>query len=395
LPQFLAGESGPHQPEIKRGETTPPKPYTENTLLGAMETAGKLVDDEQLREMLKEKGLGTPATRAAIIETLLKRGYVERNKKTLTATDLGRYLIAVVQDPDLKSPELTGQWEGKLRQIEAGRLEADRFLEDIVQYTRRIVSHDPRAPVDETRFGDCPRCGRAVIQGKRGFGCSGWREGCPFVLWPEYQGRPLSVDDIRHLLQRRRLARPWQTEAGERLLVLTDSGAICEIPMPDKSLQRGGGKSGERGKPRRGRGTFSRRPGSKRSEPPGLDQDPARGKAPRRRKSSKTPPPEPREEIPAEADSPDDAAPLGACPLCGAAMIERPKSFSCSSPGGDCRFVIWKSIAGKTITARIARTLIATGQTGTLDGFQSKKGKPFTARLKLVDGQVKFDFNRQ
>ena len=113
LPEFRSGESGPHEPSIRRGETAPPKPYTEASLLGAMETAGKLVDDEQLKEALKEKGLGTPATRAAIIETLVERGYVIREKKALAATDLGRYLVALVQDRGLKSPELTGEWEAK------------------------------------------------------------------------------------------------------------------------------------------------------------------------------------------------------------------------------------------------------------------------------------------
>ena len=108
LPEFRPGESGPHEPFVRRGETTPPKAFTENTLLGAMETAGRLVEEEQLKEALKERGLGTPATRAAIIETLLDRGYITRDKKTLAATDLGRYLIAIVRDRALKSPELTG-----------------------------------------------------------------------------------------------------------------------------------------------------------------------------------------------------------------------------------------------------------------------------------------------
>ena len=98
LPAFTPGESGPHEPLIKQGETSPPHHFTENTLLGAMETAGKLVDDEQLKEALKSKGLGTPATRAAIIETLLKRRYIQRDKKKLLATDLGRYLVAIVRD---------------------------------------------------------------------------------------------------------------------------------------------------------------------------------------------------------------------------------------------------------------------------------------------------------
>ena len=113
LPEFRPGESGPHEPFVKKGETTPPKPYTESGLLGAMETAGRLVDDEALREALKEKGLGTPATRASIIETLLTRGYVVREKKAILATDAGRYLIALVRDRGLKSPELTGEWEAQ------------------------------------------------------------------------------------------------------------------------------------------------------------------------------------------------------------------------------------------------------------------------------------------
>lgn len=128
LPEFRSGESGPHEPFVRRGETTPPKPFTESTLLGAMETAGKLVTDEQLKEALKERGLGTPATRAAIIETLLARGYIVRMKKALAATDLGRYLVALVQDRALKSPELTGEWEAKLKEVERGQLDPRQFM---------------------------------------------------------------------------------------------------------------------------------------------------------------------------------------------------------------------------------------------------------------------------
>ena len=188
LPEFRPGESGPHEPFVRRGETTPPKPFTESTLLGAMETAGKLVDDEQLKEALKERGLGTPATRAAIIETLLARGYIVREKKALAATDLGRYLVALVRDRALKSPELTGEWEAKLKEIERGRLDPRQFMAEIVQYTGEVIRSGDAAAVDPTRLGDCPRCGRPVIEGRRGFGCSGWREGCPFVLWREYRG---------------------------------------------------------------------------------------------------------------------------------------------------------------------------------------------------------------
>ena len=245
LPEFRPGESGPHEPSVRRGETTPPKPYTEASLLGAMETAGKLVDDEQLKEALKEKGLGTPATRAAIIETLLERGYIAREKKALAATDLGRYLVALVQDRGLKSPELTGEWEAKLREVERGRLDPRRFMGEIARYTAEVIRSGDAAAIDPGRLGDCPRCGRPVIEGKRGFGCSGWKEGCPFVLWREYQGHPLGDDQVRELLQRRVLLRPVTIAgAGEVVLHLTDSGALTEIPVPTGGPRRPAGKAG-------------------------------------------------------------------------------------------------------------------------------------------------------
>ena len=227
LPEFRPGESGPHEPFVKKGETTPPKPYTEASLLGAMETAGRLVDDEALKEALREKGLGTPATRAAIIETLLARGYVVREKKAILATDAGRYLIALVRDRGLKSPELTGEWEANLREIERGRLNAAQFMAEIVRYAGGIIRAAEETTVDATRLGDCPRCGRPVIEGKRGFGCSGWKDGCSFVLWKEHRGRPLELAHIRELLQRRRGWRGgckfavWKTIAGKKISVRT------------------------------------------------------------------------------------------------------------------------------------------------------------------------------
>ena len=199
-----------------------------------MEAAGKLVDDEQLREVLKEKGIGTPATRASIIETLLKRDYIRREKRNLLATDLGRYLIAIVRDRDLKSPELTGQWEAKLRQIESGGLEPERFMEAIAKYTAQIIRSSEVAVVDHQRWGDCPRCGGQLIQGKQGYGCSAWKDGCKFVLWPTYKDRELEVSEIRELLQHGVLQRPIELAGvGQVILSMTDSGAITDIPVPE------------------------------------------------------------------------------------------------------------------------------------------------------------------
>ncbi|MEX6687297.1 DNA topoisomerase 3 [Danxiaibacter flavus] len=133
MPVFVVGESGPHEPKIHQGKTTPPKPFTEATLLRAMETAGKQVDDEEMRELMKDNGIGRPSTRANIIETLLRRKYIEKKKKNIFATQTGIDLIDTIQSELLKSPELTGQWERKLRLIEKGEYTIDTFKQELIQ----------------------------------------------------------------------------------------------------------------------------------------------------------------------------------------------------------------------------------------------------------------------
>ncbi len=140
LPEFCKGESGPHSPSVAQKMTTPPKPYTEATLLRAMETAGKLVDDEELRDALKENGIGRPSTRAAIIETLFQRHYVQRDKKNLVPTQKGRELVDIIREELLKSAELTGIWEKKLRQIERHEYEARLFIDEMKQMVGEVVS---------------------------------------------------------------------------------------------------------------------------------------------------------------------------------------------------------------------------------------------------------------
>jgi DNA topoisomerase-3 len=388
LPEFHTGESGPHEPFVRRGETTPPKPYTEGSLLGAMETAGKLVKEEQLKEALKERGLGTPATRASIIETLLERGYIARDKKTLAATDLGRYLVAIVQNRSLKSPELTGDWEAKLRQVEHGRLGPTEFMADIVRYTGEVIRSDDPASVDPARLGDCPRCGRPVISGKRGYGCSGWREGCPFVLWREHRGQPLSENQLRELLQRRVLGPLTIEGPAQVVLHLTDNGGLTEIPVPTGGRHRPA-KAGKlaRGAPKDPAG-------------PAASTGTRRQKDTRRRKDSATRRPDaaiddrspeiaPRPGEPTEGFAP---AALGPCPLCASDVVEQAKSYGCSGWKRGCRFTIWKTIAGKAIGLRAAQALLKSGRTALLKGFRSKAGKPFEARLKLEEGEVRFDF---
>jgi len=141
LPAFTVGEHGPHTPDFAEKMTTPPKPYTEATLLRAMETAGKTVENEELRDAMKENGIGRPSTRAAIIETLFKRNYVRKEKKNLIATQTGVELIGVIRDELLKSAELTGLWEKKLRQIERGEYEAGAFINELKEMAQKIVEN--------------------------------------------------------------------------------------------------------------------------------------------------------------------------------------------------------------------------------------------------------------
>lgn len=139
LPLFQEGESGPHEPFIHKGKTTAPKPYTEATLLRAMETAGKMVENEEMREVMKENGIGRPSTRASIIETLFKRKYIEKKKKNIFATETGISLIDTIKNDLLKSPELTGIWEHKLRQIERGTYEPQAFKDELFKMVREIT----------------------------------------------------------------------------------------------------------------------------------------------------------------------------------------------------------------------------------------------------------------
>ena len=198
LPLFVKGESGPHEPTLAEKWTSPPKPFTEATLLRAMETAGKLVDNDELRDALKENGIGRPSTRAAIIETLFKRDYVRKEKKNLIATNTGVELIQVIQEDLLKSAELTGMWEKKLRQVERGQYAAKDFLDELKAMVTEIVFNvksDNRRPGDVALVTPtpvmtaslegtiCPLCGKGtLLKGNTAYGCSEWKNGCSYRL---------------------------------------------------------------------------------------------------------------------------------------------------------------------------------------------------------------------
>ena len=178
LPAFMKGESGAHIPQLKEKTTTPPKYYTEATLLRAMETAGKTVENDELREAMKENGIGRPSTRAAIIEKLYQRKYIVKQGKSLRATETGINLIHLIISPLLKSAELTGLWEKKLREIERGEYTAQQFLDELKDMTSDVIRD-----VKTNKAGMlCPVCRQGlIIRGNTRYGCSRWREGCTYA----------------------------------------------------------------------------------------------------------------------------------------------------------------------------------------------------------------------
>ncbi|MEY8485607.1 DNA topoisomerase 3 [Parabacteroides sp. ASD2025] len=239
LPDFVKGESGPHKPTLGEKWTQPPKPYTEATLLRAMETAGKLVDNDELRDALKENGIGRPSTRAAIIETLFKRNYIRKERKNLFPTATGAELIGTIQEELLKSAELTGLWEKKLRQIERGTYEARTFLEELKQMVHQVVINvlsdqtgrtitiekaDPEKPQAEKETKEkkprkprakkekaagqpeettapakpvCPICKKgSILRGKTAYGCSEYKNGCTFRMDYATYGEGLSDEEL-------------------------------------------------------------------------------------------------------------------------------------------------------------------------------------------------------
>ena len=243
LPAFTVGEYGPHNPVLGEKWTQPPKPYTEATLLRAMETAGKLVDNDELRDALKENGIGRPSTRAAIIETLFKRNYIRKERKNLFPTPTGKELIGTINEELLKSAELTGLWEKKLRQIEKGTYEAKTFLDELKEMVNQVVINvlsdnsgrsitiedvkeekkdnkkeakkkesasdgenaekKPRKPrTKKEKPLLCPVCGKgSILRGKTAYGCSEYKNGCNFRMNYDTYGEGLSDAELAKIIK--------------------------------------------------------------------------------------------------------------------------------------------------------------------------------------------------
>ncbi len=251
LPNVQKGESVQNESvEAVEKQTSPPKTYNEATLLSAMENAGRFVDDETLKEQLKEGGLGTPATRAAIIERLLQVGYVVRKGKSLIPTDKGMKLIEVVP-PELKSPETTGKWEKGLSSVSKGKMEDKRFMGSIVRYVNYLVEQSKTTqrmvifPAENrngkkrkiSSLGKCPLCDSGeIIENSKSFYCTNWKQGCKFSLWKnsiELYGKTIDAKDAKVLLKDRKitnvsLALPQTQEkcTGDIILKNDNSGKV-------------------------------------------------------------------------------------------------------------------------------------------------------------------------
>ena len=243
LPTFVKGETGPHVPALNEKWTQPPKYYTEATLLRAMETAGKLVDDDELRDALKENGIGRPSTRAAVIETLFKRNYIRKERKNLYATQTGVELIGTIKEELLKSAELTGRWEKKLRQIEKGEYDPRQFIDELKEMLTEIVVNvkneqgnsitiveavkedaekpkkkrapkEKKAEAEQKRLKSpkekvekpliCPICKKGtILKGKTAYGCSEWKSGCVFRITFDEMGEDSSEAALRKILEKK------------------------------------------------------------------------------------------------------------------------------------------------------------------------------------------------
>ncbi|TRX32389.1 DNA topoisomerase III [Flavobacterium sp. ZT3R18] len=239
LPSFVVGEKGPHEPTFLEKETKPPNQFTEATLLRAMETAGKQVDDEDLRELMKENGIGRPSTRANIIETLFKRQYIVRNKKQVLPTPTGIQLIDTIQNELIKSAELTGSWEKQLKDIEKGTFTAAAFINNMKRMvealvyevrsetTRANISHAGSvqkqvATVEKKKVAGilaevCPKCKKTtLIKGKSAYGCGDYKVGCTFVLPYTFLEKKISENQYLRLLQKGSTVnlKDFKTDAG-------------------------------------------------------------------------------------------------------------------------------------------------------------------------------------
>ena len=333
--------------EVVAAQTKPPARFTEATLLSAMEGAGKLVEDEELREAMREKGLGTPATRASIIEGLIYEKYVLRQGRELQPTAKAFSLIALLRGlgiPELSSPELTGDWEFKLRRMARGQMKRPDFMKEIADMTREIVGKAKRHESDTVPgdFGTlkvpCPKCGGEIHENYKKFQC----QKCEFSLWKIVAGRQLEIPEVEELIAKRQVGplQGFRSKLGKPF-----SAGIKLTPELKPEFDFGQDRPEVNG---------------------ALTQVDFTGQEP-----------------------------LGKCPKCGQRVFDTPMAYVCEKAVGaarTCDFRSGKIILQRPIEREQVQKLLATGKTDLLEKFISKKGRPFKAFLVVKDGGVGFEF---
>ena len=332
--------------EVTHNETKPPARFTEATLLSAMEGAGKLVEDEELREAMREKGLGTPATRSAIIEGLIHDGYVHRQGRELIATAKGLALITLLRGigaDELTSPEMTGEWESKLKRMEKGAMKRNDFMSHIRQFTREVVERAKNFEGDsvtgnfEPLDAKCPKCGGGPFdETYRTFTC----RSCGLIVWKTMAGRLFERSELEKLLTEKRVG-PLE---GFRSKIGRKFNAIVKLTDEFKP-EFDFGENGH-------------------DQPITIDK--------------------------AKHES------LGLCPICQKGQVYvLDRAYACEnavSKEKTCTFRVSKTILQREIPKEQVQKLITTGKTDLLPKFISKKGRPFSAHLKLENGKVGFEF---
>jgi DNA topoisomerase-3 len=324
-------------------QTKPPPRYTEATLLSAMEGAGKLVEDDELRAAMEAKGLGTPATRAATIEGLIREEYVNRDGRELVPTPKAfslMFALHMLHIVELASPELTGEWEHKLKLIEAGKLKRDEFMKEISELVRKVVTVIKTGEIPDVVYATvpapCPKCGGVVQENYRKFQC----QKCDFAIWKVTSGREWSPEEVAELITKRVVGpltgfRSKQGRPFAAVVRLTDD------LRPEFDFGQSSGEGDE---------------------------------------------------------APDFSAqePLGACPKDGGRVFEHGMAYTCENavgPKRSCDFRSGRMILQQPIEREQMKKLLETGRTDLLTGFVSKKGRKFKAFLvKQPDGKIGFEF---
>ena len=331
--------------EVRANQTKPPARFTEATLLSAMEGAGKLVEDEDLREAMGEKGLGTPATRAQIIEGLIQEDYVHRNGRELQPTPKAFSLLFALHQfgvTELTSPELTGNWEFKLKQMEHGQLPRSEFMEHIVDLTREMVTRIKQGNIPDTVFltlgTPCPKCGGTVQENYRKFQC----QKCDFSIWKVVSSRQFAPEEIEELIAKRTVG----PLTGFRSRLGKPFAAVVRL-TPEFRAEFDFGRS-----------------------------DSGDGAAEKVDFSGQTP--------------------LGPCPKCKGQVFEQAMAYVCDQsvgPDKHCDFRSGRVILQRPIEREQMQKLLATGKTDLLHRFISKKGRPFSAFLvRGANGNIGFEF---